>query len=127
MIESLTQIKKGLGVFKMNIDRYEELGIVVFKLKGRVDSDGALLLKQTLEEAVQAGQHKLVLVMKDVNYINSAGLRVLADIVTRNKEQGGDLRLVGLNERVRRVFEIIGFLQFFSVYDQVLDALNWAE
>ena len=109
----------------MNIESYEELGVLVLTLKGRIDSEGAVALRHALDETLAAQNFKVILVMKDVNYINSAGLRVLADVVTRNKENGGDLRLVGLNERVRRVFEIIGFLQFFNVYDHVLDALNW--
>lgn len=111
----------------MNISSYEELGVVVITLSGRVDSDGANQLKQALNTQVEAGNHKLLLVMRDVSYINSAGLRVLADVVTTTQQHGGNVRLVELTERVRRVFEIIGFLQFFPVYDNVIEALDWLD
>lgn len=111
----------------MNISSYEELGVVVFTLSGRVDSDGANKLKAALYEQIGAGKYKLLLVMRDVTYINSAGLRVLADVVTTAQQHGGNVRLVELNDRVRRVFEIIGFLQFFPVYENVVEALDWIE
>lgn len=111
----------------MNISSYEELGVTVFTLSGRVDSEGAEQLKKALQDAVAAEQYKLLLVMRDVTYINSSGLRVLADVVTQTQQKGGNVRLVELTERVRRVFEIIGFLQFFPVYDNVIDALDWLD
>lgn len=111
----------------MNISSYEELGVVVFTLNGRVDTDGAAKLKQALHEQVDAGNYKLLLVMRDVTYINSAGLRVLADVVTTTQQHGGNVRLCELTERVRRVFEIIGFLQFFPVYENVIEALDWLD
>ena len=50
----------------------------------------------------------MVLDMAQVSYISSAGLGTLADVVTRNREAGGDLKLVGLNRKVLRVLRIIG-------------------
>lgn len=111
----------------MEIDSYEELGVIIFTVKGRIDGSGAEQMRQALQASTDAGKVKMVLAMNHVSYINSAGLRVLADIITQNKEKGGNLRLVGLNARVRRVFEIIGFLQFFPVYDNIIDAQDWPE
>jgi len=45
------------------------------------------------------------------------GCGVLAGVLVRNREEGGDLKLAALNERVTRVFRIIGVDQFFSIYD----------
>jgi anti-sigma B factor antagonist len=64
-----------------------------------------------------------VLDMGQVGYISSAGLRTLADILTRNREAGGDLKLVGLNRKVLRVLRIIGFDKFFSIYETLEAAL----
>jgi anti-sigma B factor antagonist len=111
----------------MEIESYEDMGVVVYTLKGRVDSNGAERLRDVLQTGTDAGQVKMVLVMSGVTHINSAGMRVLADIITQNQQQGGNLRLVGLSTRVRRVFEIIGFLHFFPVYDNVVTALDWTD
>ena len=108
----------------MNITEREQQGITVFVLEGRVDSEGAVDLDLALQTALTEGKYKLVLDMAQVRYINSAGLRTLADILTQCKENGGDLRLVDLNPKVQRVFQIIGFDKFFMVYPTVDAALS---
>jgi anti-sigma B factor antagonist len=58
-----------------------------------------------------------------VTYISSAGLRTLADVLTKNKRTGGDLKLAALTPRVRRVLEIIGFDNFFSITSTAEEAI----
>lgn len=101
----------------MNITERDVQGVGVFALDGRIDTQGSIDVEQALQAAVAAGKHKMVLDMADVAYISSAGLRILADIVTKCREAGGDLKLVALNRRVLRVFRIIGFDKFFSLHD----------
>lgn len=108
----------------MKITELDEFGVPVIKLEGRVDSEGIEPLRQALLGAVSAGKHKLILDMAGLTYINSAGLRILAEVVTENRENGGDVRLVGLTPKVHRVFEIIGFTRFFTVYNSVLEAMD---
>ncbi|MBP8973304.1 MAG: STAS domain-containing protein [Anaerolineae bacterium] len=107
----------------MNITEREQDGVTIFALEGRVDSEGALDLDLALQTAVSEGKHKLVLEMDQVRYINSAGLRTLADILTQVRASQGDLKLVNLSQRVARVFQIIGFDRFFSIYATVDEAL----
>jgi anti-sigma B factor antagonist len=115
------------GASEMIITELEDFGATVYKLQGRVDNDGVDLLKQCLGKAHQDGKFKLVLEMSGVEYINSAGLRILAEFLTESREKRGDLRLVGLNYRVRRVFEIVGFSKFFRIYNTVLEAIDGLE
>jgi anti-anti-sigma factor len=96
-----------------------ENGVTVFEASGRVDTEGAVEMDAVLQAAVTEGEHKMVLDMSKVQYISSAGLRTLADVLTKNKEAGGDLKLAALNEKVTRVLEIIGFDKFFAIYDTV--------
>ncbi|HUX75684.1 MAG TPA: STAS domain-containing protein [Anaerolineae bacterium] len=103
----------------MDITERVENGITVFVLEGRIDTQGAVDLDLALQAAVSEGQHKMVLDMAEVRYICSAGLRTLADVFTKNREQGGDLKLVALNPKVLRIFRIIGFDKFFAVYDTI--------
>jgi anti-sigma B factor antagonist len=103
----------------MQITEHDRNGITVFALQGRVDSAGASDLDLALQAAIGAGHFNLVLDMAGVSYINSAGLRTLADILTKSRTQGGDLRLVALTPKVERVFKIIGFDKFFTLFDSV--------
>lgn len=107
----------------MNITEREQNGITIFMLDGRVDSEGAVDLDLALQAATGEGKHKMVLDMSQVRYINSSGLRTLADILTQNKSEGGDLKLVNLNPKVQRVLQIIGFDKFFAIYQTTDEAL----
>ena len=107
----------------MNITEREQDSVTIFALEGRVDSEGALDLDLALRTAVSEGKHRLILEMDQVRYINSAGLRTLADILTQVRADQGDLKLVNLSQRVARVFQIIGFEKFFSIYATVDEAL----
>jgi len=108
----------------MNITEREQDGIMVFVLEGRVDSEGAVDLDLALQTAVSEDHYKLVLDLADVRYINSAGLRTLADILTQTQRNGGDLKLVNLNPKVQRVMQIIGFDKFFTAYSTVEAAVE---
>jgi anti-anti-sigma factor len=101
----------------MNITERIEQGVTVFELEGRIDTQGAEEMEQVLQAGVAAGKHRMVLDMAQVSYISSAGLRILADVVTRNREAGGDLKLVALSRKVLRVLRIIGFDRFLTLYD----------
>ncbi len=108
----------------MNITERSENGIALFVPRGRIDTQGAVDLDLTLQAAVAEGKHKMVLDMTEVRYISSAGLRTLADVLTKNREAGGDLKLVALDRKVLRVFRIIGFDKFFSIYDALETAMS---
>ena len=103
----------------MNIMEREEKGVTVFVVDGRVDTQGAVAMDKALQASVAQGKYKLVMDMTDVTYISSAALRSLADILTKNKKAGGDLKLVALSSKILRVFRIIGFDKYFSIYDTV--------
>jgi anti-sigma B factor antagonist len=107
----------------MNITEREQNGVTIFTLEGRVDSEGAVDLDLALQTATTEGKSKMILDMSQVRYINSSGLRTLADILTQNQASGGDLKLVDLNPKVQRVFQIIGFDKFFSIYATTDQAL----
>ena len=107
----------------MDIIEREENGVTVFVLQGRIDTQGAVDMDLALQGAVSEGQHKMVLDMAGVRYIGSAGLRTMADVLTKNKEAGGDLKLAAPNPKVTRVLRIIGFDKFFSIYETLEKAI----
>ncbi len=108
----------------MQITEREQNSVTVFVLEGRIDSTGAVELDEALQAATAEGKSKIVLDMSSVTYINSAGLRTLADILTQSRAQDGDLRLVALNPKVERVFRIIGFDKFFDTYASIETAIE---
>ena len=84
---------------------------------GRIDTTGASQLDETLLAAVTGGSYKIVVDMSGVDYINSSGLRALAAVLVKCRDEGGDMKLAALNKRVTRVFKIIGFDLLMSLQD----------
>ena len=107
----------------LDIIERDENGVAVFVLKGRIDTEGAVDMDLALQATVLEGKSKMVLDMAEVRYIGSAGLRTMADVLTKNKDAGGDLKLVAVNRKVLRVLRIIGFDKFFSIYDTLDEAI----
>ena len=103
----------------MNIVERDENGVTVFVLDGRVDTQGSVSMDQALQNAISQGKYRLILDMTEVTYISSAALRSLADVLTKSKKASGDLKLVALSSKIMRVFRIIGFDKYFSIYDTV--------
>ncbi len=100
----------------MEITQRVEGDVTVFLPEGRMDTLGADEMDQALQAAVAGGSHKIVVDMSKVDYISSAGLRSLAAVLVRCRDEGGDMKLAALNERVTRVFNIIGFDLLMSLH-----------
>ncbi len=101
----------------MEITQRVEGGVSVIQPDGRIDTLAAEQLDQVLQTAVAEGHSSLVVDMSKVEYISSAGLRSLAAVLVMCRDEGGDMKLAALNERVTRVFKIIGFDLLMSVTD----------
>jgi len=101
----------------MDITQRVEGGVTVIQPDGRIDTLAAEQLDQVLQTAVTEGHSKIVVDMSRVEYISSAALRSLAAVLVKCRDEGGDMKLAALNERVTRVFKIIGFDLLMSVTD----------
>ena len=80
------------------------------KLNGRIDSANAAQLEQTLREQI-AGQEEIVLDAQNLEYISSAGLRV----VLRLRKEHPELRIVNVNSDVYEILEMTGFTEMMPV------------
>ena len=101
----------------MEITQRVEDDVTVFLPAGRIDTQAAAEMDQALQSAVSAGSHNMVVDMSEVEFISSVGLPALAAVLGRCREEGGDVKIAALNERVARVFRIIGFDVLFSLHD----------
>ncbi len=108
----------------MKITQRVEDGITVFLPEGRIDTQAAADMDESLKAALSGGTHNMVVDMSRVEYISSAGLRALAAVLVGCRAEGGDMKLAALNERVTRVFRIIGFDVLMSVHDTLEAAIS---
>lgn len=97
----------------MNIDSRKENDTLVLSLEGRLDTSTAPKLEACLKE-VLGGVTELTLNLKDLEYVSSAGLRVLLGAQKTMKKQGS-MQITGVNETVKEIFDITGFSDIFTI------------
>ena len=107
----------------MEISTRTSNDIHIVAIAGNLDSTTSPEAQKKLD-AVVAGARKVVLDFSELDYISSAGLRVLLGAAKQLRASGGTLRMFGLNQSVREVFEISGFSAILAVYPTEAEALG---
>ncbi len=93
-------------------------------IAGNLDSNTSPQAQQALDGILAGGAKKVAIDFTALDYISSAGLRVLLGAAKRLGGTGGSLRLFGLNETVREVFDISGFSTILAVYGTEAEAVG---
>jgi anti-sigma B factor antagonist len=96
----------------------------VVSLAGDVDLHHAPALHERLLEISETRPRRLILNLQDVPYMDSSGVGTLVYILRRVSAYKGKMALVGLNSRVRSVFEITKLDQFFTIKSTEEEALK---
>jgi len=112
------------GGRSMDITTRTQNGVTLVVFAGSLDSNTSPKAQQALDGMLAAGARKMVVNCTTLDYISSAGLRVLLGTAKRLSGAGGALRLFGLNETVREVFDISGFSTILAVFATEADALK---
>ena len=99
----------------MEITEARERGVVVIAPVGRIDSTTSDRLEQHLLALVAAGERRVVVDFAGVEYISSAGLRVMLALAKKMKDARGLVALCAMGEPVKMVFSLAGFLPLFAV------------
>ena len=97
----------------MQINYNKEATKLTVAPEGRIDTMTAPELEKKLVEIID-GVSELVLDMAKVEYISSAGLRVILKVQKIMLRQG-KMKLVNVNENVMEVFEITGFSDILNI------------
>jgi anti-anti-sigma factor len=107
----------------MEIDTASLDTVTAVAVKGRVDSTTADKLRDHLTDVIRAGSARLVIDLKEVTYISSAGFRTLL-ITARSVETAkGKLALCGVGGEVKRLFDIASFTELFTILPNRDDAV----
>ncbi len=102
----------------------EKDGVTVIAITGDVDADTSSTLENTIVQVLETGQNRLVLDFSGVDFLASAGLRVILNAQQRAHARGGEVRLCALHPHVFKVFEMVGFNQMFTITNTRDDALR---
>ena len=99
----------------MDVSTRTSEGVTIIAFAGNLDSNTSPQAQQAIDALLAGGVQKVVVDFSALDYVSSAGLRVLLSAAKRLQGPGKALRLFGLNETVREVFEISGFAQILHV------------
>ena len=108
----------------MDIIEEKQGGINIFKLNGRLDSNTSQGFEKKLFQAISDGSKTMVVDFKDLDYISSAGLRVILKATKAIKREDGLIMLCSMQDYVKEVFEIAGFDSFLPIVPTIDDALK---
>ncbi|MCC7275922.1 MAG: STAS domain-containing protein [Alphaproteobacteria bacterium] len=95
---------------------------VVVKPIGRLDSTTAPAAEQTIRDALTRSGHRLLLDMAELDYVSSAGLRVVLAAAKQSTAANGRFIVCELRPQVRQVFELSGFTRIITIVDKRADA-----
>ncbi len=94
-------------------------GSLVLKPSRRIDSSSAQAFEDEAIALVDAGAKKVVIDASDLDYISSAGLRVILTTAKRAKAAGGGLTIACARANVKEVLTVSGFGSIFGLHDSV--------
>ena len=97
----------------MTIKQKKENGKLVVFIEGRVDTTSSPVLSEYLQKELN-GVKELELDFSDVEYISSAGLRVLLGAAQQMNGKG-EMTLIHVSEAIREIFDVTGFIQVFNI------------
>ncbi len=97
----------------MDITKNKDGGKLEIKVSGRLDTTTAPQLDEEIKESVD-GVTELIFDLGNLEYISSAGLRVLlASQKTMNKQ--GEMKVTAVSEPVMEIFEVTGFSEILTI------------
>ena len=97
---------------KTTIQELEEMTIVT--LTGSLDTAASIEVDQTLKSITEGEGKDIVFECADLEYIASSGLRILLDVLKKNKAKGHKVILRNVNDDIKNVFNITGFINPFE-------------
>jgi anti-sigma B factor antagonist len=91
--------------------------VQIFHLAGSLDMYSFPRLESQLNTLFDQGQFQVVLDCRRLDYVGSAGLGALISLAKRAREHDGDVRLLGVPDRIYKIIELLGFTKVLTLYD----------
>ena len=108
----------------MEISTKDMKRVSLVTVSGRVDSATAPDFEKALQALIQANRSQVILDLKGVEYMSSAGIRGMVSALKAAKNGGGDVRLAQPSTRVRDVLELAGLVSIFTIYQDLVEAVG---
>ena len=109
---------------QMEVIEKKQNDISIFEVSGRLDSNTSPELEKQLFDAIEKGSKNVIVDFEGLDYISSAGLRVILKATKTLKGSDGIFVLCSLKDYVKEVFEISGFDSYLPIASTMDEALS---
>ena len=109
--------ENAMSQFEIGAPQLVHDGARLFQLSGDLDTKGALVIEDLIEQLVEDNWMKVILDFEKVTFVSSAGVGVLLGLVSTIREKGGDVFFVNLSPKVKSVFGLLNLDDYFKVLD----------
>jgi anti-sigma B factor antagonist len=99
--------------------------VTLFSFYGElIDRGQATSLLDEIEEGIEKNENRILLNLADLKYLNSSGLNVIINILTKARKSGGDVAICNVNKKINELLVITKLNSVFNVSESVDDALS---
>ena len=109
---------------EFNTSVKEQGGINIVNLKGFLDAHTASTLENTFSGLIEKNNYKIVADFKELSYIGSAGLGVFMAFIEKVRENGGDIKLSSMSDKVFNIFDLLGFPLLYEIFKTEEEAVK---
>ena len=113
-----------MGAF-LRIELEEIENRVVLRVNGRLDAASAPLLERKINSLIDEGHHRLILDFSQVDYLSSAGMRILLSSTKLLKAKKGSLILFSVAAEVEEIIKMAGFDKILHICSTEKEALQF--
>lgn len=100
-------------------------GITIFKLEGEIIEKGQTTgLIEQIDKLLSSGKKNIVLDLGELRYMNSSGLNVLVNILTKARNAGGDVLVCHLSEKIKSLLVVTRLDTIFHIVPTVEEAVQ---
>lgn len=110
-------------VFEYKLNKQENINL--FHLSGElIDRNQASPLLAEIDESISKGESKILLNLQELKYINSSGLNVLINILTKARKVGGEVAICCVNKKITELLVITKLDSIFNVKENEEKAIE---
>jgi len=109
---------------ELTVETREVGDVTLLYPRGFINAHNVRRFETEIQKALEQKHFKLVVNCEGLTYIASAGLGAMMGAIEEIRGNGGDLRIAGLNETVRNIFEILGFHHLYRIFPSEVEAIR---
>ena len=114
------KVRESLSIGVAEKDR-----INILRCSGYIDSDNYMILSDAIDSLFDSGAYRIVVDLSDIDYISSAGWGIFLGNLKRAAVNGGDIRLAGMHENVREIYDLLNLENLVAAYNTAEEAVRF--